>query len=177
MGVTTCKRRGPAIDLVLDRGLNKRSQFIFTSSRSRALIFWQTAQTALSARPGLRVPSGHARSGDNFFIDSRERYGYSFSAHGGKTERRPLPVGDYAAMIDEYIICVVERKTIGDFATSLVSGSLTFAIAELAGLPTAAVVVEGTYSSLLRYAYTRGGLIPCSSHAYSYAIRMCPSTF
>ena len=51
-------------------------------------------------------------------------------------------------------------KTIGDFATSLVSGSLTFAIAELAGLPTAAVAVEGTYSSLLRYAYTRGGLIP-----------------
>jgi ERCC4 domain len=160
VAVIICARRGPAIDLILARGLNKRSQFVFTMWRGRNLIFWQTAKTARSVKPGLRVPSGRALPGQPFYADTRERYGYSFSAHGGKVERRALPVGDYAAIQDGKIIGVVERKTIEDFATSLVDGSLTFAMAELAAIPAAAIVVEAPYSALLDYAHTRSGLIP-----------------
>jgi ERCC4 domain len=157
--VTICTRRGPAIDLVLARGINKRSQFVYTFSRGRSVIFWQTAKTAQAARPGLRVPTSYGQIG-TLFIDSRERYGYTFTAHESKTVRQALPVGDYGAMLDGHLVCVVERKTIEDFATSLVDGSLSFAMAELAALPAAAVAIEGTYSALLRYAYTHVGFIP-----------------
>src|SRR5207244_408656 len=40
--VATCKRRGAAIDLVLDRPRQSRSQFVFTEVRGRPAIFWQT---------------------------------------------------------------------------------------------------------------------------------------
>lgn len=70
------------------------------------------------------------------------------------------PVGNYAAIVEGQIIAAVERKTIEDFATSLVDGSLGFVMAELATLPSAAVAIEGTYSALLRHRYTHTGLIP-----------------
>ena len=48
VAVRRCARRGQAIDLVLDRGRNNRSQFVFTKPRpdragGRPMIFWQTA--------------------------------------------------------------------------------------------------------------------------------------
>lgn len=158
--VTVCQRRGPAIDLILARGLHKRSQFIFTQSRGRELIFWQTPKSAKAAKPGLRIPTGHARYGVKLYVDTRERYGYSFKTHNAKVERLALTVGDYAALAGGRIIAAVERKSIDDFATSLSDGSLNFAMAELAALPAAAISVEGTYSNLLRHAYTRAGFIP-----------------
>jgi hypothetical protein len=46
-----CQRRGPVVDLLLDRGANRRAQFGFT--RGRPMIFWQTAKAAATglARP------------------------------------------------------------------------------------------------------------------------------
>ena len=43
--VRSCVRRGAAIDLVLDRGKEFRSQFVFTVARGREMIFWQSART------------------------------------------------------------------------------------------------------------------------------------
>lgn len=57
LGVTVCQRRGRAIDLVVDRPRQNRSQFVFTSKGGRELIFWQTARTVTGARPGVRIPS------------------------------------------------------------------------------------------------------------------------
>jgi hypothetical protein len=52
--VRSCVRRGAAIDLVLDRGRENRSQIVFTRIRGgREAIFWQTARTAKQARPNL----------------------------------------------------------------------------------------------------------------------------
>ncbi|MGH8953080.1 MAG: hypothetical protein ACRDX9_16880 [Acidimicrobiia bacterium] len=39
-----CRRRGSAIDLVLHRRANYSSQFVFTRSRGRDMIFWQTGE-------------------------------------------------------------------------------------------------------------------------------------
>jgi hypothetical protein len=50
--VKTCARRGIAIDLVLDRGKENRSQFVFTRLKGgREAIFWQTARTADDLKP------------------------------------------------------------------------------------------------------------------------------
>src|SRR6266511_4791814 len=46
-----CRRRGAAIDLVLDRPRVARSQFVFTQVKGREAIFWQTQKTARTANP------------------------------------------------------------------------------------------------------------------------------
>jgi len=48
--VRLCRRRGAAIDLVLDRPRLARSQFVFTQVKSREAIFWQTQKTARQPR-------------------------------------------------------------------------------------------------------------------------------
>ena len=40
----SCVRRGAAIDLVLDRGRENRSQLVITQARGRQVIFWQSAR-------------------------------------------------------------------------------------------------------------------------------------
>lgn len=153
VAVTYCKRCGPAIDLVLSRKINKRSQFIFAASKGRMLIFWQTAKTATAARPGLRVPTRRSQLVPTIYVDSRERYGYTFGRYGPTVLSRTLAVGDYAAIAGDQVISVVERKAFDDFVTCLTDGSLMFAMAELSSVPAAAVVVEGRYSALFRHEY------------------------
>ena len=153
--VRMCRRIGTAIDLILARRVNTRSQFVFVRWRGRELIFWQTARSARAARPGIRVPSRDTRHAITLYVDTRERYGYCFTHRGVVLERRRLPIGDYAALHGETMIAAVERKRLDDFATSLVDGSLNFALAELSTIPVAAVAVEGTYSALLRHRFTR----------------------
>jgi len=58
--VLLCRRRGAAIDLVLDRPSLSRSQFVFTQARGRPAIWWQTQKTAQAANPGARIPRGRA---------------------------------------------------------------------------------------------------------------------
>ncbi|MBJ7609446.1 MAG: hypothetical protein JF887_08455 [Candidatus Dormibacteraeota bacterium] len=61
--VLLCRRRGIAIDLVLDRPQLARSQFIFTTARGRPAVWWQTPKTVQAANPGARVPRGRAPGG------------------------------------------------------------------------------------------------------------------
>src|SRR5450432_1055510 len=58
--VRSCSRRGPAIDLVLERGRENRSQLVITQARGREMIFWQSPRTAKQARPAVRVPGSRA---------------------------------------------------------------------------------------------------------------------
>jgi hypothetical protein len=79
--VISCRRRGPAIDLVLDRPRQDRSQFVFTEARGRSMIFWQTRTVAMKANPGGRVPQRRALVAA--FADSRkfaEEWTYRFLA-------------------------------------------------------------------------------------------------
>jgi len=160
--VRSCQRRGVAIDLVLDRPRENRSQLVFTRIQGgREGIFWQSARTTRQARPGIRVP--RRRAADlahlTILVDTRERYPYKFTQQQAGTERQALPAGDYGIRHDGEIIAVVERKRLADLVRRLIDGQLTYAFADMAALPRAAVVVEDRYSSLFKLAHTKPGFV------------------
>lgn len=149
--VRSCVRRGAAIDLVLDRSRENRSQFVFTKARGREVIFWQSARTAKQARPNVTVPtalaSGHSLE---IIIDTHERYPWSFSRQQATTVRRSLRAGDYAVELDGTIVAAVERKSLTDLVATLTTGRLRYVLAELANVPRSAVVVEDRYSAVFK---------------------------
>jgi ERCC4 domain len=162
--VRSCRRRGGAIDLVLDRPRERRSQLVFTRVRGRQVIFWQSPRTARAARPGVRVPGRRAGGLDELtiLVDTRERYPWRFASQRAvSTERRALPAGDYAveAPGGGGLAAVVERKTLADLAGSLADGSLGYLLAELAAMPRAAVVVEDRYAGVFKLEHVQPGFV------------------
>jgi ERCC4 domain len=160
--IRSCQRRGVAIDLVLDRPRENRSQLVFTRIQGgREGIFWQSARTTRQARPGIRVPRRRAADLTHLtiLVDTRERYPYKFAHQQASTERQALPVGDYAIANNDDIVGVVERKSLDDLVRRLIDGQLTYAIAGMAALPRAAIVVEDRYSSLFKLEHTKPGFV------------------
>jgi hypothetical protein len=159
--VRACVRRGQAIDLVLDRSRQNRSQIIFTTIKGREGIFWQTPATTRRSRPTVRVPARRASGIDEVTIavDTRERYPYRFASQHATTYRRALPAGDYGIEHDNEIVAVVERKALADLAKTLVDGSLAYALAELATVERAALVVEDRYAAIFKLAHVSPGFI------------------
>lgn len=159
--VRSCVRRGAAIDLVLDRSRENRSQIVFTRIRGgREAIFWQTARTARQARPNVGLPLRRSVAGRlTILVDVHERYPWRFAHQQADTLRRPLPVGDYAVELDDLLVAAVERKRLGDFATSLTTGKLRFLLSELSSLPRGALVVEDRYSSVFRLEHVRPAVV------------------
>ena len=156
VAVLVCRRRGAAIDLILDRPRLARSQFVFTKARGRPAIWWQTQSTAQSANPGARIPRGRASGPLAIAVDSREKYGWRFAGRSVTIGRRALPAGDYGAVVEGTVVAVVERKTLANLATSLSDGSLSFQMQRLAEVGLGAVVVEGDYPDLFRTQRGRG---------------------
>jgi hypothetical protein len=150
VSVRACVRRGAAIDLILDRGRENRSQIVYTTARGREVVFWQSPRTRKQARPKVATPAARAAALADLTIvvDSYERYAYKFSAKQVTLIRRALPCGDYGVERDGQLVASVERKSLSDLVSSLLSGKLRFAVAELAALPSAAVVVEDRYSQI-----------------------------
>jgi hypothetical protein len=90
--VRLCRRRGAAIDLVLDRPRLARSQFVFTQVKGREAIFWQTQKTARAANPGGRIPRRQTLAGAiTITVDTRERYPYRFAQQAAETVRETVP--------------------------------------------------------------------------------------
>lgn len=145
-----CTRRGAAIDVVAARAREQRSQLVFTRARGRDMVFWQSPRTRKQARPDVRVPT--ARAGGiaelEIVVDAHERYAYRFPTQAVRTVQRGLPCGDYAVVARGRLVAAVERKSLADLVSSLISGRLRFALGELATLPRAAVVVEDRFSGL-----------------------------
>jgi ERCC4 domain len=156
VAVLVCRRRGAAIDLVLDRPQLARSQFVFTTARGRPAVWWQTQTTAQLANPGARIPRGRAAGQLTIAVDTRERYGWRFGGRQVAIERRALPAGDYAVVVGGDVLAVVERKTIDNLAASLSDGSLQFQLQRLCEMRHAAVVVEADYPDLFRRQPGRG---------------------
>jgi hypothetical protein len=148
--VRSCIRRGASIDLVLERGRENRSQFVFAMARGREVIFWQSARTAKQAKP-VAVPTARA-SGRvlEIVVDSHERYPWTFSAQQATTRRQALPSGDYAVTLDGRVIASVERKSLADLVGTLTSGKLRYLMADLATVPRAALVIEDRWSSVFK---------------------------
>jgi hypothetical protein len=155
--VTTCRRRGPSIDLVLDRPKLARSQFVFTEVRGRPAIFWQTQKAARGSSPGARIPRGRALDETpTIAVDTRERYPFRFAGKTVQTERQALGAGDYGVRVGGELLASVERKTVDNFAASLSDGTLAFQCQRLAEVPASAVVVEGRYADLFRLEHVSG---------------------
>jgi len=158
--VASCRRRGPVIDLVLDRTRLARSQFVFTETRGRPTIFWQTQKAARAANPGARIPRARALpDGFTIAIDTRERHPYRFAGRGVNTERLALSAGDYAVAWGGALAAAVERKTFENFTASLSDGTLAFQMQRLAEVASSAVVVEGRYSGLFKLEHVSGAFI------------------
>ncbi len=156
--VVLCRRRGAAIDLVLDRPRLARSQFVFTQVKGREAVFWQTQKTARGANPGGRIPRRRTlAAAATIAVDTRERYPYRFAQQGAETVRATVPAGDYAAYAsDGSLLAAVERKSLENLAATLSDGTLAFQMQRLAELPLAAVVVEARYSALHKLEYVNG---------------------
>lgn len=157
VAVRSCVRRGAAIDLVLDRGRENRSQIVFTTARGRDVCFWQSPRTRKQARPRVSTPAARAAglADLEIIVDAHERYAYRFSTQQVTTARQALPCGDYGVAVDGRLVASVERKSLEDLLSSLTSGRLRFAMTELAALPRAAVVVEERYSKVFAQQWVR----------------------
>ncbi len=158
--VRSCVRRGPAIDLVLTRARENRSQLVLAHARGREMIFWQSPRTTKQARPAVRIPTARAHGQVlDIVVDTAEKYPYTFAGQQASTVRRRLPAGDYAVLLGNDVVAAVERKTVEDLSGSLLSGRLTYALAELTALPRAAVVVEDRYSRLFKLPHAPGARV------------------
>ena len=157
---TTCRRRGAAIDLVLDRGKENRSQFIFTKARGRDMVFWQSARTRKQARPNVSVPTARA-SGSmlHIVVDSHEQYAWNFAKQQATTAKRALVAGDYAVESDGQTVAAVERKSIADLVSTMTGGKLWPLLAALAEVPRAALVVEDRYSEVFKLKFVRPAIV------------------
>lgn len=150
--VRSCVRRGAAIDLVLDRGRENRSQIVYTRARGRQMVFWQTARVAKQSRPGVRTPTARAAglAELEIIVDSHEQYAWKFPRRQVQLARRALPCGDYGTTVAGRLVAVVERKSLADLISSMTGGKLAFALGELAAIPRAAVVVEDRYAAVFK---------------------------
>ena len=165
VAVLECRRRGVAVDLVLDRPREYRSQFVFTRiAGGREGIFWQTRKVAATARPGARIPG--RRISDlpgplTILVDTRERYPYQFAKQQTESTREALPAGDYAVRdATRSHRCDRGAQDHRGPRRQPNNGSLAFELAKLAGLPRAALVVEERYSALLKLTYAPAGFLP-----------------
>ena len=161
LALRSCVRRGAAIDLVVDRGRENRSQLVFTKARGRDAVFWQSPRTRTQARPNVRTPTARAAGIPELQIvaDSHERYAYHFTGQQASTVKRGLPCGDYGITAGGRLVASVERKSLADLVASLTGGKLRYALAELAALPRAAVVVEDRYSAIFKLDRVRPALV------------------
>lgn len=159
--VRSCTRRGAAIDLVLDRARENRSQIVYTHARGRETIFWQSARTRRQARPQVSLPTARASGVDELevLVDVHERYAYTFRSQHVRTVKHPLRCGDYGVKVGEQVVAAVERKSLQDLVGSALDGRLRFALGELSALPRAAVVVEDRYSELFKSSHVRPAMI------------------
>ncbi|MFM6848050.1 MAG: ERCC4 domain-containing protein [Terrabacter sp.] len=161
-----CVRRGAAIELVLDRARESRSQFVLTHVKGREAIFWQSARTAKQARPAGRIPTARAATTSTsdsgpleILVDAHERYAWHFGHQQVTTRKQRLDVGDYAVELDGRVVAAVERKSLEDLTSSLLNGRLRYALAELSGIPRAAVVVEERYSRVFSLTHVRPAVL------------------
>ncbi len=159
--IRSCVRRGAAIDLVLDRGRENRSQLVFTTARGRDAVFWQSPRTRKQARPNVTTPTARAAgvAALEILVDTREQYGYRFASQQVSTIKRALPCGDYGITVDERLVAAVERKSLADLVSSLINGKLRYALGDLAALPRAAVVVEDRYSQVFKLDRVRPAVV------------------
>ena len=160
MPVRSCVRRGAAIDLVLDRGRENRSQFVFTRARGREVIFWQSARTDRQARPNVAVPTRRA-AGPGARDPRRQPRALRLEV------RRPAgddpPPGAARRRLRRRARRPDRRRGRAQEprrpASTVSGGKLRYLLAALAERPRAALVVEDRYSAVFKLDRVRPAVV------------------
>lgn len=153
-------RRGPCLDLVLDRGVQRTCRFVQgpvelddrgSAASDEEGVFWQAGTGVVAVAPRQRVPTARERGVVDLeiLVDTREQSPWPFEDLPVTLTERKLEAGDYAVADGGEIVAVVERKKTGDFSGSLTRGRMSEQMAVLATFPRAAVVIEGSYPMVL----------------------------
>jgi ERCC4 domain/Lsr2 len=124
-------------------------------------VFWQSPRTRKQARPNVTTPTARAAgiAGLQIVVDTRERYAYRFATQQAVVVKRALACGAYGVTLEGRLVAAVERKSLPDLVSSLIDGTLRYALGELAALPRAAVVVEDRYSQVFILDRVRPALV------------------
>jgi len=161
IGVVEVRRHGPSIDLVLDRHqrgwcqltvgpdeVDDRGSYVGDDE----VVWWQDAAAIAVAPPRQRLATARERGVEELevVVDTREQRAWTFEEHPARTVTGKLDVGDYAVLLDGEPVAVVERKKKSDFASGLMRGRALPQLAELSRMRRAAVVVEASYTQVLR---------------------------
>ena len=117
--IFSISRFGKKLNIVLDRVRCKRCWFIFLRKEYKKKpgqfydqVFWITQSSSISERRGSYIPYSFDES-YTILIDKNERYAYNFGRI--KTEKKILPAGDYALVVDDKVVAIAERKTKDNF--------------------------------------------------------------
>ena len=73
--------------------------------------------------------------------------------------RQGLRAGDYGVRVGDEVVAAVERKSLQDLVSTLTSGKMRYLLADLATLPSAAVVVEDRYSAIFKLDRVRPAVV------------------
>lgn len=157
--VRVCRRRGVTIDLMLERAREPLAVRLYHHARRAGGELPAVAAHDGQGTSRIRVPTRRASRLDelHILIDTRERYPYRFPKKEATIERQTLPAGDYGVRVADELVAVVERKSLQDLTSNLVSGSLTYALAGLATVERAALVVEDRYAAIFKLDFVPPG--------------------
>lgn len=153
VAVTSLRRQGKKLALVLDRPKRRRCDFLFLTKPYKnrpghyEQIFFRT-QDAARTHPSRGRTQLFGDYPLTILIDSGERYPWRFP--GAEVRREALPAGDYAMHQDDQIQALVERKTFDNLLTDLGQIQILHQqLSELASYPHPALVIEAPYGHFL----------------------------
>lgn len=153
--IVSQSRYGKKLTVILDRPIKKRCWFIFLKKEYKTKpgeyynqVFWITQSSAVAGRRGAYLPKSRKKGNFKVLIDINERYPYRFK--NVETERKKLPVGDYALIHDEDLIAIAERKTRDNFLHEIATFEVLRAkLQEMSSFPYIAVVFESPYADFI----------------------------
>ena len=159
--VAQLTRVGRKLALVLDRPTRKRCELLVVQKPRRdgsglyEQVFFRTESGIRAHRSRTRLELAPPPAELRILVDTAERYPWRFP--GAAVERRKLPVGDYALLEGERTAAVVERKSYDNLLAEVGAiQALHQQLADLAGRPPAALVIEADYRDFLDPARLRG---------------------
>lgn len=161
VAVVEARRHGPTVDLLLDRHVRGWCQLTVGPGEvddrgsyvgGDEVVWWQDAAAIAVAPPRQRMATARERGVERLTIvvDTRERSPWCFEDRDCEIVTEKLDAGDYAVLLDDRAVAVVERKKQSDFQSGLMRGRALPQLAALSRYPRAAVVVESSYHRVLR---------------------------
>lgn len=172
---------GRKLTIVLDRAVRKRCEFLRIEKKYRGRdgsyeqIFFRTESGIHAHRSRSRLELRPSAVPLTIAVDSGERYAWNFPE--ASTNRRRLPVGDYALMERGRPVAIIERKSFDGLLTDIGAvQALHHQFADLARSAHSIVVVEAQYGDFVNDKRL-GGRWPASytSRAIAELVAMHPT--